>query len=218
MKFDVNKFTSGGLAKVNIDGGYENIEFVGYMCKTTFEDEGVQETKYFTVNADGQCTGSYRKPWMRPMFSISNQEPTDRVYRVIDKPHVVTVNRFFRRYNWELDQVESHGGLACIVELNYLNKIMTVYPAFCSDEDNFNKELGLMIARNGKQDDFGIQFYFNPDKTIYENLNQAVLSGGYLFTFGMSGRTHLQKMFIRNFSRLFSPTETCTKVIAGKTL
>ncbi len=219
MKFDVNKFTAGGLAKVEHEGGYENIEFIGYMCKTTFEDEGVQETKYFTVNADGKSTGMYGESYLTPFFNIVNQPPvTLGSLMKSENPNIVTVNRFFRRFNQKLNQIESHGGLACIIEMNYRTSIMTVYPAFCSDEENFSKEFGLRYANDASKNcDYGIVFKFKPEDSIYENLRRAILVEGYGITPGLDYLPHMQEMFYRNFKRLFNdiPGEPITAIRAS---
>jgi hypothetical protein len=221
MKFNINKFTAGQLAKNPVDGGYENIEFIGYMCKTTFETDGVQETKYFTVNADGRCTGSYAEPHMKPLFEIVDQpkNPFARVSSMkAEEYHIVKVNRFFRRFNQKLNQIESYGGLACIIEMDYYTMLMTVYPAFCSDEENFSKHIGLVYADASKSLNQGIVFKFNKDASIYENLRRAVLQDGYSFTVGMSTKGHIQEMFNRNFNRLFNsiPGKPITEIRAGK--
>lgn len=86
------------------------------------------------------------------------------------KPNVVEVIRYFREYDSFYGQLSSRGGMTALCELDYKKKIITVYPAFCSDEDNFSRELGTKMAHLHRDQNLGFIVPLKPNTSISGNI------------------------------------------------
>jgi len=89
------------------------------------------------------------------------------------KPKIVEVIRHIRGYDYENLCVASRGGMTALCLLNYDTGIMTVHPAFCSEEDNYNKREGIFWARKAQQNNQGFTVSFdelNAWNTIVETI------------------------------------------------
>ena len=128
----------------------------------------------------------------------------------VKKPDVVTVVRYFRRWNKVLRQIESYGGITAICELNYRDFTMKVYPSFCSDTENFSKEIGLDVAKIAKLSDFGIKFNFDKNLPIQVNLTQAITENGYSF---LTEDETSQKVLKRHFENATQSRGKCSPMI-----
>ena len=90
----------------------------------------------------------------------------------VEKQSVVEVVRYFRRWDVKNDQISSRGGVTCICVLDYDKLILTIYPAICSMEDNFDKEVGFNIASVNRDYNNGITMKFNPNAPIFTNIQR----------------------------------------------
>ena len=90
------------------------------------------------------------------------------------KNDVVRVTRHFRRHSFHNDCVASHGGIATVCHLDYVHNLITVYPAMCSAEDNYDKEMGLALAETREKHDIGFIIKFDKTLSIRENIYQAL--------------------------------------------
>lgn len=194
MYFDINKLTNGetcvnacNLSPENSDVlyGYEDVTFVGYLCSAT-KDVETGEKCYFTVNKTGKALDAYTPNAMGKFrtsavnFSIANKPETKT------KPRHVTVIRHFRKFNSH-NEISNFGGVTVLCVLDYETLRMRVYPAFCSDTCNFNKDLAIDIAMMRCQMDDGIECYFDRDNDIRTCLYNAISDRTYTFTTGHVG-------------------------------
>ena len=164
MKFDVNSFMHGALAQ-NADnlelnqterddfGGYQDIKFEGVLCSATCFSETGERTFFSVDPRTGEALTSYSVSQPNLQFGVTTEFQVKA--QVIEsketkvKPDVVNVIRYFRRYNFRLQQIESSGGLTVGVLMDYKQGLMQVFPAFCAPTDNFSKEIVLiMLARH----------------------------------------------------------------------
>ena len=90
------------------------------------------------------------------------------------KNDVVRVTRHFRRYDLYTESVASHGGISAVCHLDYVNNLITVYPAMCSAEDNYDKEMGLALAETREKHDIGFVIKFDKTLSIRVNIYQAL--------------------------------------------
>lgn len=179
MKFDAKRFMDGGLAQnaCNVGmgdddlSGYRDVKFEGLMCSAVANTDTGERT-FFTVDPkSGEALSSYEVNMPQLYFGIVDAplEP-----QVKQKPDVVTVVRYFRRYNVDLCQIESSGGLTVAVVMDYNLGLMQVFPAFCSPEENFVKLIGVEYAELSYDTACGIQFEFDKKLTIRDNLIDAL--------------------------------------------
>jgi ADP-dependent phosphofructokinase/glucokinase len=117
---------------------------------------------------------------------ISFKETIEASARVVEevkqKPDVVEIVRYFRRWNNKLDQYESRGGVTAICRLDYKKGLMYVYPSFCSDDENFSKQSGLEVAKHNQKLNIGIVFEFNRDVKIENNIACSIEDNRYSYT------------------------------------
>lgn len=198
---------NGQNAINNTDGGYNDIKFDGILCKAT-NDKGV--VHYFIADPSGKALKSLEPNFIYPCgFSIETPKDSELQYdpneakldnlKAKAKPDTVEVWRYFRKWDTEHNQISSAGGLTCLVRMHYPTKTMRVYPAFCSDDENFCKETGRNVAVNMFTADAGIEFEFDSNLSIYDNLNRAIFTDEYSFT----RRKHIWDNDNRNMARLF---------------
>lgn len=93
--------------------------------------------------------------------------------RTRKKPNIVEVIRHVRGYDYENLCVSSRGGMTALCLLNYETGLMTVHPAFCSEEDNYNKREGIYWARKAQHNNQGFTVPFdelNAWNTIVETI------------------------------------------------
>ena len=91
-----------------------------------------------------------------------------------EKNDIVRVTRHFRRHSYHNDCVASHGGIAAVCHLDYVNNLITVYPAMCSAEDNYDKEMGLALAETREKHDIGFIVKFDKTLSIRENIYEGL--------------------------------------------
>ncbi len=119
-------------------------------------------------------------------FSVTNKKNKNKTdvkgAQVKQKPDIVTVARYFRRYDDMLDATSSAGGLTVICVIDYSVGTLTVYPAFCSINDNFDKTTGMSQATARQLRNEGIVMQYSRVGTLYDTLRNALLSNRYTFT------------------------------------
>jgi len=166
--------------------------------------KGIKETKYFVVDPNGKATNCMNGiMWGNPVFKIETPEESVLEYNPEDvkfpefqwsrghvsntdnpidfpkekvKPEVVEVMRHFRRWDYAEAQVSSRGGLSAFIRLNYRTNMMQVFPSFCSDEDNFSKDIGTRNAKQYYCQGHGVEIQFDKEESIYSNLAKALHS------------------------------------------
>lgn len=175
-KFNIKKFIAGESTKVKGSGGYKNVKFEGFMCSALSEDG----THYFTVDENGVAKKLFKEFELKltrgPQFSLKHKESNDVKRELVNckKPAEVEIVRHFRRWDRDLDAWSNAGGLTVICVLNYDTMKMQVFPAFCSNSENFHKGSGLIAARSRQHKNIGIEFDFERDMTIKMNLYTAL--------------------------------------------
>lgn len=167
----------------------KDIQFEGFVFSGI--NEKTNDVAYFLQHPKDSARRLFIE---RPIF-VTNEE---RSVKTQEKPDVVTIVRYFRRYNNHFDQIESSGGVTALCVLDYDRMKMYVYPAFCSDEDNFNKMKGLSVAESSKASQIGIVFDFSRDQKIEHNIYDAIVSGNYTYT---TSSMRDQLMLKRNFEK-----------------
>lgn len=186
-KFDVTKLIEGEFGQVPKDGGYKNVRFEGFLCSASPDPLCDAKKVYFTIDGTGKALHSFERHFMgfdkrsNLSFTVENKNTQHSLdtWTLCDdesdsKPDVVEIVRYFRRWDKTLDEVSSFGGVTVVCELNYNTMTMKVYPAFCSDSDNFDKQCGLAIAENRQELGQGIMMKFTRDMSIRDNLCEAL--------------------------------------------
>lgn len=222
-KFKIKKMLRGEEAKVDAEGGYKDVKFEGYLCSA--EADGAGRRAYFTIDETGVAYNSYKLNEMgmnktsTVSFHLKNKKnkvvtmPAETMLHYLEnhshenKPNVVSVVRYFRRWNYELAAWSNLGGLTVICELDYLNMLMTVYPAFCSDSENFEKQSGLFVARERKAVNIGIYFPFLRELSIQENLVASLNNKSWKFTASKHNIGSVDQ--IRSFDSIAAKFEDC---------
>jgi len=87
-----------------------------------------------------------------------------------EKPAVVTVLRYYRRWDDKHNQYSSSGGMTAICELNYDTMTLTFCHSFCSDKDNFSKQTGATVAAANKVRNIGYACPLNRKHSIFDNI------------------------------------------------
>jgi len=92
-------------------------------------------------------------------------------------PDIVEIVRYFRNRDYRLPINEdgtyptaSFGGMTGICLLDYVKNTLTVYPAFCRDDDNFSKDEGFYWATVNKDGGLGFFMPFDKNVSIRENI------------------------------------------------
>ena len=217
-KFNAKRFVEGAPTRVCGKGGYKNVLFEGYLGSAENEDG---KKLYFTVDAFGVGLNSYsermlgrtsyvnfslrHKKAKQSTYSISSPLPSYKEFhdafcnnckcksKDSHKPDVVSVVRHFRRWDNLHGVWSTKGGLTAIIDMNYNTMTMNVYPAFCSDNDNFNKDAGLAIALGRQLQNVGIKFKFDRGVSIRDSLTRAILGD---FDYLSNDREENDKIFL----------------------
>lgn len=175
-KFNIKKFITGESTKVKGSGGYKSVKFEGFMCSAISEDG----THYFTVDENGIAKKLFNESEVArirgPQFTLKHTKSNDVKPKFIDckQSDEVEIVRHFRRWDNCLHAWSNAGGLTVICVLNYDTMKMQVFPAFCSNEENFDKRAGLYAAQSRKDRNIGIEFDFERNMTIKMNLWKAL--------------------------------------------
>lgn len=90
------------------------------------------------------------------------------------KPSVVEVIRYFRGTDFKTGYTHNLGGMSAICQLDYEKNKITVFPAFCREDENFDREVGLKLAKEAKAKKLGFIVPFDKSKTIHENIFEGV--------------------------------------------
>lgn len=200
--FKVKRIINGEYAEVYGCGGYDDVRFEGYLCSAT-ADKKTGRVEYFTIGRDGHARDSFKLNKMglagNSALSFQLKNKKNKLINV-DKAsdNIIEVVRYFRCWNFDLDQISNLGGLTVICELNFDTMTMCVYPAFCSDEDNFDKNVGLMIASDRQQLGHGITMPFDHKISIRKNLYRSLLNGRWDY---ISNDQELNEMMNLGFGR-----------------
>jgi len=183
-KFDLEAFMKGTLARNSTDDGIDNVQFEGILCSTY--SKATNSKVYYSIDENG--TGrSYIKditaiPANFNLVLDKSEKQKTVSYTAGKKPPVVSVIRHIRGYDYINSQIASKGGATLICDLDYDNKLITVYPAFCSEEDNFDKKMGIYYAERSKLNnvcfhcDMKEMTKYNPLVTVIAN---AITRGEY---------------------------------------
>lgn len=93
------------------------------------------------------------------------------------KPDIVEIIRFFRIRDYRLPinangqyPIASFGGMTGICMLDYVKNIITVYPAFCREEENFEKKEGIYWASVNQAANLGFFLPFDKTVSIRDNI------------------------------------------------
>lgn len=108
------------------------------------------------------------------------------------------VVRYFRKWDYKNEQIASSGGMTAICLLDYENMTLTIYPAFCSDSDNFNEAEGLKAANRNKERNAGFIFPLSREMTILENINFSIEEGNVFATNSYAQKnltSHLERWY-----------------------
>jgi len=89
------------------------------------------------------------------------------------KPQVIEVIRYFRRWDYDHNQISSHGGITALCKLDYRTMTMKIFPAFCSVKENFDKAIGRDWAEFNAFHNIGFVMPFDRDMSILDNLVTA---------------------------------------------
>ena len=104
------------------------------------------------------------------------------------KADVVKVVRYFRRWDFDNDQISSSGGMTAVCKLDYSNMTLTIYPAFCAETDNFSKSIGLAHAYANEANNIGFMFHLHRDYSIHDNIKIGLTHQTFL-TCGTSSKS-----------------------------
>jgi hypothetical protein len=171
--FNLAAFIQGRNAINPIAGGYDTIGFFGFLCKA----DSLDGKKYFTIDMNGNAISAYIPDngciRMNFVLDTPDVDVNDNVKLDINhKEDKVTVLRHFR-YRGDKGQVQSHGGMTAVCILDYTDKVIYVYPSFCSVEDNFDKKIGTINAIKRLNHGIGFAVSLDVKKTIYDNIKNA---------------------------------------------
>jgi len=185
-KFDLEAFMKGAPAKNSARDGIDNVRFEGILCSTY--SKATNSKLYYSIDENG--TGrSYIKDikaipanFNLVLDTCTSEKQKPVSYTAGKKPQIVSVIRHIRGVNYDDYAIASKGGATLICDLDYRNKLITVYPAFCSEEDNFDKKMGIYYAERSKLNnicfhcDMKEMTKYNPLVTVIAN---AITRGEY---------------------------------------
>lgn len=150
----------------------KNIEDCFYegrvYSKLEIDKNGHEEKEFFLVDDEG--TAFYRIEEFKYMHSdlrftvskaVSRLSPSKHIEVPKKKLNVVEVIRHIRGVDENNFDIAARGGMTVICHLNYTTMIMKVYPAFCSESDNYNKREGIYWARRSQNEDLGFVVKFD---------------------------------------------------------
>ena len=183
--FNLQDFIEGKKAHINKTGGLRGIKYEAILCSLTNPISG--EELYYLVDRNGSAINIITYFSLeKAHFLLSTESPKKE-----EKPDVVTVIRHVRGVNYDTCETASKGGATLICDINYKDNIIKVYPAICSEEDNFNKKIGINYAEKSKANQIYICCELKPLTAMNPLLNiiqDAILSGNYFW----SKKTHGQ--------------------------
>lgn len=196
--FDSEEFINNAVNAFNpAEGGYDNVEFEGILCSadSTDYESGIACKQYFTVDKDGNALSSYNKKFPSLSFKLvtpHSMRRADACELETPKSHLVEVIRHIRLYNnnvyygWNTrGEMNARGGATFRCVLNYNSNIVTVYPAICSDDDNFNKRSGIYQSNINKNNNLGIIIKLHTltnDHTLTTSILEQLKANEYTWT------------------------------------
>jgi len=186
-EFDVISFISGKEDTTNADkNGYDTVKYEGLLCSSNDVENG--KKIYFSVDLTGKAIKSMiASPFTTPnrplRFSIAIKEPKT-VPVPTGKKSVVEVIRHVR-YRETNFSFSAKGGATFLCILNYITNIVTVYPAFCSEDDNFNKQEGIKQSHDNWKRDMGFRLQLaelSNDYTLTTSILNELEQGQFVWT------------------------------------
>ena len=197
--FELGAFILGDVAARHIDEeGYDSIQFEGILCSTQDEDGDVI---YFTVNKNGKALQSYTQLDYNLQFSIKTKA---KVRDSVDAPHLVEVIRHIRCSDLNLANAEkfsARGGATFRCVLNYNDNSVTVYPAFCSPEDNYNKRIGILHTIRNQKANMGFV------------VQLAKLSNDYTLTMNIMDELYLNRFSWTSYKAELAYSSALTRLL-----
>ena len=175
----MNKFNATDfLEKYNnlLAEEFKDVEFAGLLCVK--EKSNGNGYTYFNIDLAGNAISRFKVKEDCLNFNVFKDDKIVEVVqnsqsKILTKPNVVEVIRYFRIWDFELGQIASSGGMTAICLLDYDAKIMTVYPSFCEDSDNFDKLVGLNLAKQQRILNRGFVLPFIKSRSINLNMVEA---------------------------------------------
>lgn len=119
------------------------------------------------------------------------------------KDSVVRVLRYFRKNVYDKQTGEKYihnlGGMTAVCDLDYDKNTITAYGAFCRDDDNFDRNTGILYAQVSESEGIGFVVALDKALSIEQNIVRSVKAGSVAFLNDKSERRikkHLEHHFL----------------------
>ena len=147
-----------------------------------------------TISGDKEEDG---KPFYNKIVNYIEQLSKDSSKE--SKPKPTTIYRHFRKWDYIHNQIASNGGMTALIKLDYDEKRIYVYPAFCSDKENFCKIVGKRYADIAMLNEQGFSVPLFKSSSIAFCLRHAVASESVVYS-SKKSRERIERRLVAHFN------------------